>query len=675
MADPIDPKALEDLAAATDKVTDANERSVPAANKAADAIKKIADVGKEAVDKLTNIKTELDGLTFPERLNKLIQLGEEELKGLKNAIPESIGKLTILGAKLAGVSAILEKTPQSNIFSSLNKDAQDASSESAKAIDSIMKLSGFKPDSAIGKFLGETVKDVVSRNDQMRQTEMGLYRIIAASGQLNRFNSEVGRGFENIEEKLLSFNNLSYTTAQATGLSADKVAGYASELLKIPGSLDKNIQVGATREINALEASLKVASGTGLEYSKVIDSINSRYFDLNSTTQSSLEYISRVNLSAQNLKIPFATASSYVDDTAKSLRFFGDNTQASINIMERLTPAFRATGLSINATSEIVKDITGNLTSMGLAERSFLSRSTGGPGGLRGAYQIEQLKSEGKFDQLQKLAEDSLKKQFGGRVVTLKEAAQDEGAARQLAKQVQLVTQGPTKVVRSEEEAYKLFEAMQKGFVSPELKTGQQALAQAVDAGTEIQGRQTSQLTLIQNQLEQANQYAAITSYATSRQLETELASALGLSGYSKQKQTDYTNLNVGNRFFQNASLGTNTQLKAGEVIKEEMFNVLDLMKEKTGIDLKTQLNQEFGRLNVGNSLPTLTQDLDNIKTKTPIISNTNTTPSVQVKVETICTECQKNIAKTEATKVFNKEMKQEKMGEISHMHNGYSGG
>ena len=678
MADPIDSKALEELADATDKVAAANEKSAGAADKAASAFKDLGssskdlkEKAKDLIDSVDKLGESLSGKSFTESKDILINEVKKYFTSIDKGAADSAINIALTGAKLSALNIALAKTPTSNIFASLNKEAQDANSESAKAIDSMMKLSGFKPDTTIGKFLTETVKDVVSRNDQMRQTEMGLYRIMAASGQLNRFTGEVGIGFENMEKKLLSFNDLSYTTAQATGLSADKVAGYAQELLKVPNGLDKNIQVGATREINALEASLKVATGTGLDYSKVVDIIGSRYNELNSTTQSSLEYISRVNLATQNLKIPFGMASSYVDATARSLRFFGDNTQASINILERLTPAFRSTGLSINATSELVKDITSNISSMGLAERAYLSQSTGGPGGLRGSYQIEQLKAEGKFDQIQKMTEESLKKQFGGRVVSLKEATQDEGAARQLAKQVQLVTQGPTKVVRNEEEAYKLFEAMQKGISSPELITGQQALTQAVDAGSAIQERQTSQLTLIQNALEQANQYAAITSYSTSRQLEAELASALGLQGYSKQKQVDYTNLNVGNRFFQNASLGTNTQLNSEDVLKEELLNSLDMVSNRTGIDLKSEISKGLQNLNIRNQdIPNLTEELNGTKE----IQRNNVSQTVQVEVQTICQTCQKKIAQNEATKVFNKGMKQEKMGDISHMHNGISG-
>lgn len=681
MADPIDSKALEELADATDKVTAANEKSAGAADKAASAFKDLGssskDLKEKAKDLIASVEKlgdSLSGKFFTESKDILVSEVKKYFSSIDKGAADSALSLALTGAKLTALNVALARTPSSNIFSSLNKEAQDANTESAKAIDSIIKLSGFKPDSTLGKFLTDTVKDVVSRNDQLRQTEMGFYRIMAASGQLNRFTGEVGIGFENMEKKLLAFNNLSYTTAQATGLSADKVAGYAAELLKIPNSMDKNIQIGSTKEINALEASLKVATATGQDYSKVIDIIGSRYNDLNSTTQSSLEYISRVNLATQNLKIPFGMASGYVDDTARSLRFFGDNTQASINILERLTPAFRATGLSINATSELVKDITGNLTSMGLAERSFLSRTSGGPGGLKGAYQIEQLKAEGKFDQIQKMAEESLKKQFGGRIVSLKEAAQDEGAARQLTKQVQLVTQGPTKLVKNEEEAYKLFEAMQKGISSPQLITGQQALTQAVDAGSAIQEKQTSQLTLIQNTLEQANQYAAITSYSTSRQLESELASTLGLQGYSKQKQADYTNLNTGNRFFQNASLGTNTQLNADDVLKEELLNSLDIVSSKTGVNLRSEISKGLQNLNIRNQdIPNLTEEISG---KDNVLNQNNTkSPTVQVEVQTVCQVCQKKIAQNEATKVFNKGMKQEKMGDISHMHNGISGG
>jgi hypothetical protein len=110
-----------------------------------------------------------------------------------------------------------------------------------------------------------------------------------------------------------------------------------------------------------------------------------------------------------------------------------------------------------------------------------------------------------------------MEKQFGQRIVTLEEASQSESAANQMAKQIQLLTSGPLKMVNTQKEAIALLEAMAKGETKLEAPTKEEALNQAVERGNQIRHRQLNQLEIANNKLQYLANMADLQVYKETR--------------------------------------------------------------------------------------------------------------------------------------------------------------
>jgi hypothetical protein len=126
--------------------------------------------------------------------------------------------------------------------------------------------------------------------------------------------------------------------------------------------------------------------------------------------------------------------------------------------------------------------------------------------------------------------EQTLKQMMGGQLVTLEQAATDQGAAAQMTKQVQMLTSGPLKIAGSEAEAFKILEAFSKGGMpSMEDVKGkpEDVLADTVKTGNQIQEHQLDALNVVRNEAEKQSVIAAF-SLDSLRKIATGKESTLG---------------------------------------------------------------------------------------------------------------------------------------------------
>lgn len=415
---------------------------------------------------------------------------------------DSIKKFGMLVTDVTADLITLSRFPPPASFGALNKligDTDTTAGNLTENVSDLIRLFNIDPKSKIV----DVLNDMAKNSDAVKQAESSMIQVAAASGQLSEVLGETGDNYDLLERKMVAYSKMNTDVALATGLSTSQVEKFGSTLFQLPGALSANI-MGASdgsRQYGLLDAALKTATGSGMSFKDVFGEITDLYNRFGDSTskgfEDSLRYVSALQDATNELKIPLQFIKSYTDQASASFKFFGNNSEAAIRVVERLGPALKNAKLGPEAIKEMLTDITGNLGSMNLAQRSFLSSSSGGAGGLQGGYQIELLKSQGKFDEIQKMAETSLMKQFGGRIVTLEDAAKDEGAARQLTKQVQLITSGPTKLVNNEAEAYKFFEAMKGGMTSPIAKDSDTLLQENLEKGAKFEERNNTLLNTI----------------------------------------------------------------------------------------------------------------------------------------------------------------------------------
>jgi hypothetical protein len=174
------------------------------------------------------------------------------------------------------------------------------------------------------------------------------------------------------------------------------------------------------------------------------------------------------------------------------------------------------------------------VSKLDIAQRTFVSARTGGPGGLQGGYDVALAMREGRMDEVYGKVEETLRDMMGGEIVTLEQAAVDPRAAAQMARQTQMLTTGPLAIAGSEGEACRVLDAFAKGEtgVGKEVigETPEMASVKAITRGNTIQERQASILTDIHNVLAHKKVYV-------SEEARAEVQERAGLGAFGAREE------------------------------------------------------------------------------------------------------------------------------------------
>lgn len=642
---------------------------VDSVGKATSVLDNLKDVGQEALQRVEALAS--------------VNFGQF-VQGLASGNKELLG-MTAQASLLLGVISGIKP----DAFNAIGEAANDATGDITRTFDILNRVSQLDPTGFSNKLI-KGLAVLHEAAEPARRFEAGLMAMAARSGEFGSLMAEIGTDLEGLENKLVSFTDLTYSVAQVSGLTTVQVAKYASELNKIPGALSTTIETSAagTEHMHMLDAAIKVAAGTGQDFSSVIQQMTAVYQEFGTTGKNALEFVSRLAAASQDLKMPLDLVKDYVTGASQSFRFFGDNSQAAINILGKFGPALAESGLGPKAVADLTQNITRNISEMNLAQRAFVSGTSGGPGGLQGAYQIELLKRQGRVDEVQKMVEDSLRQQFGGRIVTLDEAAKDQGLAAQFTKQVQLLTQGPSKIASSEAEAYAILDAMSKGVRAQpdkQIATKEEALSSALDIGNSFQERNYNQLTAISNTLDLGVQYSSIIASNTARTVSGTGFNQTNIDN-NRLKQGQIASgakMLIGDSFAQEQGVSEAILGRAGELgsIKDLLGKFQNSLQDATKvIEAKTQAlsgsvvspkrmadkaGDQIGAVDrIGGAIAVGTDDGGTTDTRTNnqvlTVTNVNT-----------CAICQKQEMTKTAEVVFDGRIEDVKKGEVKHVHTG----
>jgi hypothetical protein len=336
---------------------------------------------------------------------------------------------------------------------------------------------------------------------------------------------------------------------------------------------DVHVGEDATDSIQLLDAAMKIAQGTGQDFKDVVNQLNTTFRDFGTIGEEPLQIIARISDASQNLRMPLDLVKSYVTGASSSFKMFGQNAQGAINILERFTPALAESGAGPEMIKDLVSGVTEGIRSMGIAEKAFLSAQTGGAKGLQGSYQIDLALKQGKVDEVYQKVEQNLRKQFGGRIVTLEEAAKDSRAAGQFTKQIQMLKSPALGgIAKSDAEAERLldvFSKVKKPGEKVSIKTPEESFKAAMSVGDKLQERQYNVLTQINNISERSAQLQAIIAFNTSRQF---LGAEGGLQDYIRSIR-ERNQKGVGS---EKLITGTGTELgkTADQAIQDALGNI-----------------------------------------------------------------------------------------------------
>lgn len=358
------------------------------------------------------------------------------------------------------------------------------------------------PIDIIGKGV-EAVDDYMKK--QLAAADAGLRlrdSIISnasASGNLGVVYQKSGEQLTNINAYLADYNEIITKASKATNTLPSEVEKYISALSKLPGFLENYVSLTAdgNEQTDMLAATINFARGAGRDYSEVISDMEEAMNDYNATSNQAIDYVARMSEVTNKLGINFSIVRGFVKDIGDTLGKFGNNTDASARILLKYVGALREAGASGKQSADMLNTMTKSIAGMSMAQKGFLSARSGGPGGLVGALQIEDMMRKNQTDKVLEMVMKDLTKQFG-KVVTMDEALKDPRLAAQFKRQRMMLTKGPYgSLFGTEQDATKgldMFSKVQSGKIS--MKEAAKALGnQSIGAELINRGQDLTQQT------------------------------------------------------------------------------------------------------------------------------------------------------------------------------------
>lgn len=646
---------------------------------AREAMKSVTDKAKGLGDTVNKV---VEGFKEFEAslINQGLDLSFEKLgNAIKGGDSELIKLLTNVGLLGVGVKGISTE--------SLNAMGESASDTTGKLQSTLAVLNQFGFDFPKDGMM----HNLLSSADKAKAFESAMRSSAAANGEYGQLLSEVGDDFSNLEDKMVSMIDATLQVANASGLTTTEVSKMQAELNKIQGALSTNFDSlgGVNGRTSMFEATLRLATGSGIKFEEAVNDLDFAFQNYNTTGEKALTFIARMSEVSKDIGLPLKNVKDFTKSAGEGFKFFGDNSQSVLNILGKFGPALKESGLGPKAIQELTQNMIGNIGQLNTASRAFISSTSGGPGGLRGSAQIELLKTQGRLDEVQQMVEKSLRQQFGGKIVTLEDAAKSDSAAAQYEKQKQLLMSGPAKIASSEGEARAIIDAMAKGktasIVGKEetAKEGDEALTTFLDAGNQIQERNYNELVVQSNYLDTLVQLSSVNANKDIRKIlgspfedqgrrdrfKTESAEnqfIVGKSGAKQQNLNQYV-----------ASKGADIFSNMGESkdkYKDIMNNIVnDAMaefgKEKSKIKSEIMVKPEssFNKVSDG-----ISKSANNLETQGKTALN-NAASVLTIQTDGFCPACQKKEMKNVAEVIFDGKFKEVTGSGVKHIHNGAS--
>ncbi len=637
-------------------------------------------LGKEGADKLkeglVQIKTNITDLKSINWSSELERWGEA-LNSIKEKIYETIPGIGVLATEIALLSPqLISRTEIPKAFDVIGDAAEGTSAKINESFMAMIKL--INPELTKTK-TAQYLASLSAYADAGKRFEMGLVMSAAATGQLADVIGTTGQNIADLSLKSEAFSDMTVKIGNASGFSAAQVAKYAKELMTIPGALVDADKPGniAGQTIHYLDAAMKVAAGTGQTFEQVMEDLTFSFETMGVKGEPALEFAARMQNASQAMGIPLKFVKQYAEEAASAFTLFADDTkaaaemgQSAINIMSRLGPALQQSGLGPKAIGDVVKGVTDGIAKMDTAQKAFLSAQTGGPGGLQGAFQIDQMLAEGKIDQVFDKVRQNMMQKLGGPIVTRAEAASSPEAAAQFQKQIMfMMSPAMGGMARDQASAVKLLEAMVSGKAeAPEaLQDKDKSLRDALDRGTKLQDRGNNILIRIANASERMAALQAIAGYEKSRQI-----------GGAENMQFQRTLRELKGQAAAGSMLNplTGKGLEGGRSINEVISQSKPIEDLKDSIDsaigyvtstgrsLSDELQQNISpipgapginpsSLRTSSQLTARTLDRQGKTAERQEITKTAPQP-INVSVTTVCATCQRKIATDEAGKLIS---------------------
>lgn len=449
--------------------------------------------------------------------NSSLNISKENLKNLSNpalAINSQFGLLatSAIGATVSFENLASVDTSNLSTFSDQLKGVLDilkspgsfSGAEVGEASNVVSKaLSGIVDKSKITSELSKGTAsfaafaaNILKTADNGLRMQHALLQLSSATGGFSDLMDEAGQDLTNMNQLLARQTLLISDASKDTHLGTKVLGEYWSQLGQIPNVLKEiNVELpGSSRSINILSAAIQMSTGTGRQYKDVLSDLKTATIEFGMSTSEAFSFTAKISELSGKLKAPLEDIQKGLLSTTREFKGFADAGEASArqsssiaNIMNTYGEALKNTGMTAQASVNLVSKMTSSISKLTIAQKAFLSQQSGGPGGLRGAFNIENMLRKGETEKVFEMVKAQMQKQFGGNIVSLEDATKSDAAASQLQKQMLMLQKA--QFATNDQEAYRILESFKNIGKDKTLPTelSQTAAADQINKGKQIQ--------------------------------------------------------------------------------------------------------------------------------------------------------------------------------------------
>ena len=503
---------------------------------------------KDAADKIDGMASGLRGLnSIGSMTNLFFETAKTQIQGFRDVMGDTTKMTENHAAALGALAAGLLTTKKAFEFEDLDTSGLSTLEGNIGEIVQTLVAAGapislFETlvSDTFGKTLpngakksaeaaGSFIMQLARGSDNAARLQNAVMKLAASTGDLDVVYNVAGNDLTNINDILAMHNRIISDTSMSTGILTETVQKYYMELGKVPGTLREVVKSSkeAGGNVSMLAATMQLAAGSGRNFSEIVEDLQTAFTHYDMVGEDALQFTARMGELSNKYNVQLNVVRDSLRSTAEQLRMFGHDGEGSSRIMEgaakimnQYTQALKDTGISGAAAVGIIGDITKQISGMDVASRSFVSAQTGGAGGLRGAFQIENLMREGKIDEVMEKVRQSMTQQFG-KIVSVEEAAGSERAAAMLVKQRMMLQQGPLgNLVQNEQQAGRLLEAFrtkEKGATTEALDS--RVVQTNMERGVNFQQQNLTQISHIRSSVDAIKSMAALSTRGAMGQL------------------------------------------------------------------------------------------------------------------------------------------------------------
>lgn len=452
----------------------------------------MVDVSKDILsglgDKLSSITSKFDANgRMTENYATAFGLLTTEILGSRKAFD------SLDGISSKGLHTFTEQwTNITNIIS--NSPIKDQAGIMGKALKQLGLDTGIVDDAAKGgvKGLSKLAASFLESADNGLRLQNTMVQLASRTGNLNDLTEAAGPHLENMNQLLERQQDAVNLASQATKNSTHDVQEYYAQLGKIPGALKATVAGtdDASSSVSMLTATIQFAKGSGRDYAAVVTDMHDAVKNYNLSTQDALKFTARMTEISGKFGVEFEDVQHSLRETSNLFKMFGNDTDGATRMMNNYLGVLKGTGLSGKNALDVINGMTQGIKGMSIAQKSFLSAQTGGPGGLMGGFQIEKMLKEGKIDEVMEKVRQQMKKQFGT-IATLDDAASSQQGASQFNRQRMLLQQGPLgKFAQDDQSASKILEAFKARESGGQIKDLSKSIIQdTMKTGVDLQNK------------------------------------------------------------------------------------------------------------------------------------------------------------------------------------------